>query len=126
MSKKLFFYSFCSILSIGAIIFLTSFKQNEMKPAYCLFQNVKITDSIKLEKYKKNVFPIVEKFGGKYLVAGDQLRNIEGDWNPQFLVMIEFPSLQQANNWYDSEDYKELKKLRHSSGEFNAVIMEGL
>ncbi len=89
-----------------------------MKPAYCLFQNVKITDSIKLEKYKKNVFPIVEKFGGKYLVAGDQLRNIEGDWNPQFLVMIEFPSLQQANNWYDSEDYKELK----SHFEFNKKL----
>jgi len=126
MNRKFILYSVCSILSIGAIIILTSFKQNEMKPAYCLFENVKITDSTKLEEYKKNVFPIVERFGGKYIVAGGQIRNIEGDWNPQFLVMIQFPSLEQANKWYDSEDYKELKALRHSSGEFNAVIMEAL
>ncbi|CAM1362825.1 conserved hypothetical protein [Tenacibaculum sediminilitoris] len=105
---------------------MTSFKQNEMKPAYCLFENVNITDSAKLEEYKKNVFPVVEKFGGKYIVASGQIRNVEGDWNPQVLVMIQFSTFEQANKWYDSEDYKELKTLRRSSGEFNAVIMEAL
>lgn len=116
----------CLIIGIGVTFILTSFKQNEMKSAYCLFENVKITNSEKLEEYKNKVFPIVEKFGGTYLTASDRIRHIEGDWKPHFLVMIKFPSLELANRWYDSKEYKELKELRHSSGEFNAVIMEGL
>ncbi|GGD25704.1 DUF1330 domain-containing protein [Hyunsoonleella pacifica] len=95
------------------------------KPVYCLFENVKITDSVKFDTYKKSVSSIVEKFGGKYIVAGKP-RTLEGQWNPQSLVIIKFSSLEQANRWYDCEDYKTLKALRHTSGEFNAVIMEGL
>jgi uncharacterized protein (DUF1330 family) len=42
------------------------------------------------------------------------------------LVTIKFHSLEQANSWYHCEDYKKLKAIRHKSGKFNAVIIEGL
>lgn len=96
---------------------------NTSKPVYCLFENVKITDSTKFDTYKKSVSSIVEKFGGKYIVAGKP-KALEGQWNPESLVMIKFPSLEQARKWYNSQDYKTLKAIRHASGEFNAVIME--
>jgi uncharacterized protein (DUF1330 family) len=94
--------------------------------AYCLFDNVEITNPEKLEQYKKEVFSVVQSFGGEYVVAGGQMKVIEGDWEPHFLVMIKFPSYEMANKWYDSEAYHALKALRKSSGQFNGLIMQGL
>ena len=94
--------------------------------AFCLFDNIEITDLAKLEAYKEKVFPVVAAFGGKYLVASERIRVVEGNWNPRYLVMIEFPGFEEANRWYDSEEYRELKKLRQSSGKFDGIIMEGL
>lgn len=120
---------YASIVLIGiCILIITSFKTQNMdtKPAYCIFDNVQINDSTKLEEYKNKVFSVVEKFGGKYIVAGGEMELIEGDWNPHFIVMIKFPSYEQAKKWYNSTEYRDLKKLRYSSGKFDAIIVEGL
>jgi uncharacterized protein (DUF1330 family) len=50
---------------------------------------------------------------------------VEGDWQPVFPVIIEFPSLVQAHRWYDSDEYRDLKALRLSATIGNAVIIEG-
>lgn len=94
--------------------------------AYCLFDNLSVNDHQKLEEYKKNVFPIVEKYHGKYVVLGGKTEVIEGNWEPTQLVMIEFPNMQFAKKWYDSADYKDLKALRLSATTSNAAIIEGL
>lgn len=99
---------------------------NTVDKGFCLFDNIEITDIAKLEEYKSKVFPVVAAFGGKYLVAGDNIKIVEGDWTPRYLVMIEFPSFEEANRWYHSEEYKALKDLRKSSGKFNGIIFEGL
>lgn len=94
--------------------------------AYCLFDNIEINDTAKLEEYKEKVFPVVSAFGGKYLVASNRIRVVEGSWEPTHLVMIEFPSYEEANRWYDSDEYRALKNLRKSSGHFDGIIFEGL
>ena len=104
----------------------TETQTNGTGKAYCLFDNIEINDLTKLEEYKEKVFPVVTAFGGKYLVASNRIRIVEGSWQPNHLVMIEFPSYEQANLWYDSDEYKELKNLRHSSGTFDGIIVEGL
>ena len=98
----------------------------ETSKAYCLFDNIAINDLAKLEEYKEKVFPVVTAFGGKYLVASNRIRVVEGNWQPNHVVMIEFPSYEAANRWYDSEEYKALKNLRQSSGKFDGMIVEGL
>lgn len=94
--------------------------------AYCLFENLEITDFAQLEAYKARVAPLVERFGGRYVVLGGNARPVEGDWTPAYLVMIEFPDLARANQWYDSPEYGEVKRLRLAAGRFNGVILEGL
>lgn len=94
--------------------------------AYCLFDNLSVSDRVKLEEYKIKVAPIVEKFQGKYTVIGGQTEVIEGSWETKFLVMIEFPNLHLAREWYNSADYRELKALRFSVSRSNAIMMEGL
>lgn len=104
----------------------TGTQTNGAGRAFCLFDNIEINDRAKLEEYKEKVFPVVAAFGGKYIVAGERIRVVEGNWQPRFLVMIEFPGYDEANRWYESDEYRELKTLRQSSGKFDGIIVEGL
>jgi uncharacterized protein (DUF1330 family) len=126
MNQNLIFYSFYSILIISTFSVLVSCNSNKSKPVYYLFENIEITDTLHFNEYKKNVLPVVKKFGGTYIVAGKPIEIIEGKWRPKSLVIIKFPSIKMANKWYYSEDYKFLKTMRKSSGKFNAVVMESL
>lgn len=92
---------------------------------YCLFDNVQVNDVKKLEAYKEKAGPLVARYDGKYIILGGQFSVVEGNWRPTFLVMIEFPSYEKANQWYHSEEYRELKSLRLSAVESNAIIVEG-
>ena len=94
--------------------------------AYCLFDNLEVTDPTKLEEYKNRALPVVERYGGRYVVLGGKFDTVEGEWRPTFPVMIEFPSLEQAYRWYDSDEYQELKALRLSAVRSNAVFIEGI
>ncbi len=92
--------------------------------AYCLFDNLKVSDPVKLEEYATAVQPIVERYGGRYVLIGGTCDLVEGDWRPTYPVMIEFPSIEDAYKWYNSTEYQKYKKLRLSAGKFNAVFME--
>ena len=94
--------------------------------AYCFFDNLEVTDAAKLEEYKNRVAPVVEKYAGRYIVLGGKMDVVEGDWQPVFPVIIEFPSLEQAHRWYASDEYREFKALRLSAVRSNAVFIEGL
>ena len=65
-----------------------------------LIVDIEITDPIGFNEYRKAVVPLIEKFGGKYVAVGDQIENLEGNWLPKRIVMIEFPSRQRAKEWF--------------------------
>ncbi len=94
--------------------------------AYILFDNLTVTSPEDLESYKSKVGGVVEKHQGKYVVLGGKTRVVEGSVTPSYLIMIQFPSFEMAENWYDSDDYKDLKALRLSATTSTGVIMEGL
>jgi uncharacterized protein (DUF1330 family) len=104
---------------------LPSLQETPM-PAYCLFENLEIHDLAQLEAYKSRVGPLVQRHGGRYVVLGGNARRVEGDWAPAYLVMIEFPDLARATQWYESPEYADVKRLRLAAGRFNGVIVEGL
>ena len=80
-------------------------------PAYFIVDN-EVTDPAGFEEYRKQVPGTVEQYGGKFLVRGGQVQALEGDWKPKRIVVTEFPSIEQARRWYDSEEYRALKALR--------------
>jgi uncharacterized protein (DUF1330 family) len=94
--------------------------------AYYLVDVREIKDAAKMEEYKARVAPVVEKFGGRYLVIGGPFEVVEGSYQPVFPVMIQFPSLEDAHRWYNSEEYRELKQLRLAETVGNAVFMAGV
>jgi len=92
--------------------------------AYCIFDVREIVDPEKLQAYTQGVLQTVQAHGGRYLSVGGNCRVLEGDWSPNFPVLIEFPGSAQANAWYDSAEYGELKKLRLDGARGDAVIIE--
>jgi uncharacterized protein (DUF1330 family) len=95
-------------------------------PSYALFDNLEIRDPEKLEHYKSRVPPTVQRYGGRYVVLGGKVELVEGVWRPRFPVMLECPTLRHAQDWYASDEYRDLRALRLSAGKFNAVFVEGL
>jgi uncharacterized protein (DUF1330 family) len=92
--------------------------------AYCLFDMYEVTDPEKLEQYRRGVLATVKKYGGHYVLIGGKCDIVEGNWRPTFPIMIEFPNLQAAHDWYNSPEYAPLKALRQAGTKNNAVIME--
>jgi uncharacterized protein (DUF1330 family) len=94
-------------------------------PAYVIAE-VTVTDPKTMEEYRKQVPATVARYGGRFLVRGGAHETLEGDWKPNRLVILEFPSMEQARRWYDSEEYREPKALRIKSGRTNLVLVDGV
>ena len=91
-----------------------------------LIANVDVKDAAAFEEYRRQVPATIAKHGGRYLVRGGRVERVEGTWNPTRLVVLEFPSLEQARRWYDSEDYRGPKALRMKSTVTDTVFVEGV
>lgn len=93
--------------------------------AYCFFDVREIKDEEKMEQYRSRVFDTVKQYRGHYLAIGGDTQSVEGQWKPTLPVIIEFPSVAQARQWYNSEEYAELKKMRLEATVGDMVIIEG-
>ena len=94
-------------------------------PAYVIV-DIEVTDPAGFEEYRKQVPATVQKYGGRFLVRGGAMEVVEGDWRPKRVVVLEFPSMEQAKRWYDSEEYRPLKAMRLKASTANLVLVEGV
>jgi uncharacterized protein (DUF1330 family) len=84
-----------------------------------------VTDPDAFADYPGQAGPTVAAFGGRYVVRGGPIDNIEGDWSPGRMVIIEFDSVERAKAWYDSQIYEEAKALRIRSTMSSLMIVQG-
>jgi uncharacterized protein (DUF1330 family) len=88
--------------------------------------DLEVTDPGVFAEYREQVPATVAKYGGKFIVRGGNFEVLEGSWHPKRVVMLEFPSMEQAKKWYDSEDYRGPKAVRFKSSRANLVLVEGV
>jgi uncharacterized protein (DUF1330 family) len=93
--------------------------------AYYFVDVREISDADAMKRHERAVYPTVASFGGRYLTVGGQTEGVEGAWRPTFAVLLEFPSLKQARDWYDSDAYRPLKALRLAATKGDAVFIDG-
>ena len=75
---------------------------------------------------KKLAPPTIETYGGKYLARGGRAEKLEGNWEPDRIVILEFESVETAKKWIDSPEYREARALRHQNASTNMIVVEGL
>jgi len=92
--------------------------------AYVIVE-IEVVDPAAYEDYRKQVPAVVTKFGGKFIVRGGRIDPKEGGWTPKRIVVVEFPSMAQAQKWYDSPDYAPLIKLRQKASKGKLILVEG-
>ena len=96
-------------------------------PTAYLVMDTKLHDPELYEKYKQLAKPIVERFGGEYLVRGGAVHIDQSDlWSPSRLVLIKFESVEVAKSFLSSEEYRPVKALRLSTSEATVALVEGL
>ncbi len=86
----------------------------------------KITDLAKYEQYLRQVAPMIERCGGRYLTRVGNHRVLEGEWKPDRVVIIEFPDMTALNAWYHSPEYQPLIALRQSASADVLIAIEGV
>ena len=92
-----------------------------------LIVDTKITDEEAYEEYKILAKPIVESYGGKYLVRGGSTTVAENElWTPTRLVVVRFPSREAANNFLSSDEYAPVKAIRNKYAKSTMSIVDGL
>jgi uncharacterized protein (DUF1330 family) len=88
--------------------------------------DIVVKDQKMYDEYKLLSPAIVAAYGGKYLARGGKTEVLEGDWTPNRLVILEFPSFEQANSWFNSPEYAHPKEMRQLSTRTNMVVLEGV
>jgi uncharacterized protein (DUF1330 family) len=94
-------------------------------PAYVLV-DIEITDPETYKEYVGQVQPSIDAYGGRFLVRGGTAENVEGDWQPGRIVVLEFDSLQRAKEWWASKAYSGPKALRQRSSVTRMIVVEGI
>ena len=93
-------------------------------PAYVVVE-IEIHDPVEYEEYKKLTPATIKAYDGKFIVRGAQTESLEGDWNPQRIVVLEFPSVERAKQWWNSEEYAIAKAIRHRTAKTKMLVVEG-
>ncbi len=93
--------------------------------AYILAQ-LNVHDPEGFQRYRDKVAPLVERFGGRYLVRGGDITPLEEDLPASRLVIIEFADREAAKTWYFSPEYQEILPLRLNAASGPAAIVDGL
>lgn len=91
-----------------------------------IVSRVKILNREPMQRYMQEAPATVAAFGGRYLVRGNDVRALEGAWEHERMVVVEFPDKTAALAWYESDVYRPLRELRQANAETVILLAEGL
>ena len=95
-------------------------------PAYVIATVTDAWDQATLVEYRKGTTATVAAHGGRFVARGGRHEVLEGDYAPIRVVIIEFPDLEAARGWYESDGYAPLRELRRSASTTDIYVVAGV
>ena len=96
------------------------------KSVYLVF-DVDIHNMQNYQEYITRGKPIVEKYGGEYIIRGGSIDVMEKElWEPTRMVLVKFPNREAALNWYNGKEYQPVKKIRQENSTSTLLFVDGL
>lgn len=93
-------------------------------PAYIIVE-VEIHNPKEYEEYRKLTPLSLGKYQGKFIVRGGKTETLEGNWNPQRIVVLQFPTMELARQWWASEEYAPARAIRYRTATSKMIAIEG-
>jgi uncharacterized protein (DUF1330 family) len=93
--------------------------------AYVIAQ-IEVTDPAQFEDYRRQVPATLALYGGRYVVRGGEHETLEGAWQPQRIVILEFPDRERAKAWWSSQEYAPIKRLRQGAARTELIVIDGV
>ncbi|MBC8267872.1 MAG: DUF1330 domain-containing protein [Rhodospirillaceae bacterium] len=93
---------------------------------YYLIADVRIDDMDAYKNYMEQAKPLVERYGGVYLVRGGDFKVLEGDYfSPRRMVLIRFPDKQSCERFYNDPAYQQARAIRLPVSDMVLIGIEG-
>ena len=96
-----------------------------MTSAY-IIANVTVTNPVQYEEYKKWSSAAMQAHGAEVCVRGGKVEVIEGDWAPERLVILKFPSVAAAKAFDASPEYGKARAARQGAAVMRMIVVEGV
>ncbi|HQW01709.1 MAG TPA: DUF1330 domain-containing protein [Saprospiraceae bacterium] len=106
---------------------------DEAGPKVFVVLDITVHDSLIYEQYRIQVEPLIQKYGGKYLVRSGGMAfdtnpdvkvvPIEGNWNPNRFIIIEWDSTDELKAFTSAEEYKKVAALREKSATTKSLMV---
>jgi uncharacterized protein (DUF1330 family) len=90
-----------------------------------LVLDLSIHDFVGFSRYIAEIPAHISKHAGKYIVQGVPPTPVEGDWTPERMVIIEFPSREDAEAFLSDPDIQDLFKVRHETTTSRLILVDG-
>ena len=91
-----------------------------------LVSDVSIRDADAFQTYRTRAADSIARHGGRYLVRGGDVDPLEGTWSPRTIIVVEFPSMEQAHAWYRSPEYASALDVRDKALSRNLILVDGI
>jgi uncharacterized protein (DUF1330 family) len=95
-------------------------------PSAYILANVRVTNPQQYEEYKKFSTLAMQAHGAEVCVRGGATEVLEGDWTPDRVVLLKFPSMEKAKAFYASQEYKRAIEARQGAAIMRMVAIEGV
>ena len=93
-------------------------------PAYVIVE-IDIHDQEMYQAYTLLTPETIARYNGKFIIRGGESIVLEGNWNPKRVVTLEFPSVEIAKEWWNSDAYSAARKIRQKAATTNMIIVDG-
>ncbi len=94
-------------------------------PAFVIVE-IEVRDPEAYETYRSLVPSSLDAYGGQFIARGGATENLEGDWAPERIVVLEFPSLERARQWWASPEYRDAKAIRMRAARTRMIATDGV
>ncbi len=94
-------------------------------PSAYIIANVSITNPAQYEQYKKLSSVAMQTYGAEVCVRGGAIEVMEGDWQPERLVVLKFASTEQARRFEASPEYASARAARQGAAVMRMLLVEG-
>jgi uncharacterized protein (DUF1330 family) len=91
-----------------------------------IIARVKVDDVSVLKDYLAATPPIVKKYRGRFIARGGTTVTLEGPEESRRIVLLEFPTLSDAEVFYHSPGYSDARKLRQKVAVAEFIAVDGV